>query len=202
MLLTRLSQRGLVAEGGLDEVPQLDPEVKDVDRLRHDQAQVQRQLQPAAGEDQVRQRTQAVLGGVVQGHRIAVEVWLPAEAGRVCEGGRILVARRGVSVARVSASSARCATLRGRRPGNARPRVQETCHERATHLSASAGRDREERHHLRHGRLPGAVQGSRDRQRRRSGPAWRASTCAGRRPSPRRSTTARRRSSSGSRTAR
>jgi hypothetical protein len=57
-------QRGLAAEGGFDQVPQLDQEVHHVHRLRGDQAQVQRQLQPAAGEDQVGQGAQrGGLGG-------------------------------------------------------------------------------------------------------------------------------------------
>jgi hypothetical protein len=49
-------QRGLAAERGFDQVQQLDQEVHHVHRLRDDQAQVQRQLQPAAGEDQLGQR--------------------------------------------------------------------------------------------------------------------------------------------------
>ena len=52
-------QRGLVAECGLDQVHQLDPEVVHVDALRQDQAEVERQLQPAAHEDEIRDRPQA-----------------------------------------------------------------------------------------------------------------------------------------------
>ena len=45
-------------EGGFDEMPEFDPEMKDIHPLRHDQAEVQRQLQPAAGKDQVGQGAQ------------------------------------------------------------------------------------------------------------------------------------------------
>ena len=62
----QLLQRRLAAEGRLQQVHQLDPEVKHVDRLRRDQAQVQRQLQPAAGENQAGQGTQR-RAGVIQG---------------------------------------------------------------------------------------------------------------------------------------
>ena len=42
----------LSAEGGLDQVHQFHPEMEHVDRLRQDQPQVQRQLQPAARKDE------------------------------------------------------------------------------------------------------------------------------------------------------
>ena len=55
-------QRRLAAERRLDQVPELEQEVPDVDALGRDQAQVKRQLQPAAHEDQARQWAHA--GGV------------------------------------------------------------------------------------------------------------------------------------------
>ena len=59
-----------------DEVHEFHPEVEDVDALRDDEPQVQRQLQPAAGEDERGQRAQAaLLGGEgvgVGGHRLVV----------------------------------------------------------------------------------------------------------------------------------
>ena len=51
-------QRGLVAEGRFDQVNQLDPEMEHVDTLRQDQPDVERQLQPAAHEDEVGQGPQ------------------------------------------------------------------------------------------------------------------------------------------------
>jgi len=45
----------LVAKCGLEQVHQLNPKVKHVYRLGSNQAQVQRQLQPAAGKDQIGQ---------------------------------------------------------------------------------------------------------------------------------------------------
>jgi hypothetical protein len=47
-------QRRLAAEGRFDQMHQLNPEMKHVDTLGRDQAQVKRQLQPAAGKDQGR----------------------------------------------------------------------------------------------------------------------------------------------------
>ncbi|MNT45826.1 hypothetical protein D3C72_1824280 [compost metagenome] len=45
-------QRLCIAEHRLDQMDQLHPEVEDIHRLRQDQAQIQRHLQPAAGKNQ------------------------------------------------------------------------------------------------------------------------------------------------------
>ncbi len=64
-----------IADGGADQVFQFDPEMEDVDALRQDQAQVERQLQPAAGKNQSVQRGE--LWGSVRGkvlrHRIRLQ---------------------------------------------------------------------------------------------------------------------------------
>src|SRR5690606_27760094 len=68
-------ERGRVPQQ-FDQVDQFLHEEEDVDELRHDQAEVQRQLQPAAGEDQARQQRQRLAfvdresashGGVLRG---------------------------------------------------------------------------------------------------------------------------------------
>jgi hypothetical protein len=77
-------QRVLVAERGFDEVRQLHPEVKDVHALRHDQAQVQRQLQPAAGKDEVRQGCwRALEGGVGCSWGLARDIQGEAASGKL-----------------------------------------------------------------------------------------------------------------------
>jgi hypothetical protein len=65
MLVTSACSAVWLPKGGLDQVHQFDPEMEHVHRLRRDQAQVQRQLQPAAGKDQVGQGPQGALGRVL-----------------------------------------------------------------------------------------------------------------------------------------
>ena len=60
-------QGGLIAKRGLHQVGQFDQKVHHIHRLRNDQAQVQRQLQPAAGKDQAGQGAQ---GGSACGCRV------------------------------------------------------------------------------------------------------------------------------------
>ena len=54
----------------VDQVPEFLEEQEDVDALRHDQAEVQRQLQPARGEDQRGQRIEAGRCGADFGHAV------------------------------------------------------------------------------------------------------------------------------------
>jgi hypothetical protein len=49
-------------ESFLEQVPQFLEEQDDVDALRHDEAEIERKLQPARGEDQQRERSQAAIG--------------------------------------------------------------------------------------------------------------------------------------------
>jgi hypothetical protein len=63
--------------------------MKPIHRLRDDQTEIQRQMQPAAGKDQVRLRPQPGFSGVAQGVMQG-----GAESKGPVEGGRILVAAR------------------------------------------------------------------------------------------------------------
>ena len=57
MLVTRGLQGGRTSKDGFDQVQQLDQKVEDIDALCGDQTDIQGQLQPATGKNEVGKRT-------------------------------------------------------------------------------------------------------------------------------------------------
>ena len=216
-------QRGLAAEGGLDQVHQLDPEVEDVDRLRDDQAEVQRQLQPPAHEDEVGQRPQrcdAAVGVERFGLCHGCGGWDSGSGGILGSGAPVRRSWPGGRVCVPTSVRARAGTPRDsgpehrtvrpaphlREPRTRRHPTWQTPNRPAPPTNRPSTTRREALARDAHVSGMDAYDEARaPRPRpttRATGRAWRASSSAGRRRSPRCSTRATRRSSSGSTTAR
>ena len=66
--LDDMRRRLLIPERSADEIDEFNPEMDDIHTLRDDQAEVERQLEPAAHEDEVGQGTEAAVVQIFQGH--------------------------------------------------------------------------------------------------------------------------------------